>query len=82
MQICLQFSAGKSSDDLKNVEKKSVLRSRSRQSQNYLRPRAGNIFYISIFCSQFGGRKDEEKPPLRHISYGTTVIHSTVSGNI
>ena len=48
----------------------------------YLRPRAGNIFYINIYCSQFGGRKDEEKPPLRHISYGTTVIHSTVSGNI
>ena len=30
------------------------------------------IFLINIYCRQFGGCKDEEKPALRHISYGTT----------
>ena len=31
-----------------------VLRSRSRMSGNYLRPRAEIIFLIKIYCSQFG----------------------------
>ena len=57
----------------------AVLRSRNRNrsqwSRNYLRPGTGAgaeiIFLTNIYCSQFGGCKDEEKP---NISYGTTVI--------
>ena len=39
-----------------------------------MRPGAGAeiVFLINIYCSQFGGCWDEEKTPLRHISYGTT----------
>ena len=29
------------------------------------------IFLKNIYNSQFGGCQNEEKPPLRHISYGT-----------
>ena len=32
------------------------------------------ILLINIYCSQFGGCKDEEKPSLRLISNGTTGI--------
>ena len=52
---------------------------------NYLRPGAGAelIFLINIYCSQFGGCQDEEKPPLRQIYYGTTtVIVQFLRGNI
>ena len=54
----------------------SVLRSRSRWSRNYLRPGAGAeiIHLINISYSQFGGYYDKKKPPLRQISYSTTVL--------
>ena len=51
-----------------------MLRSQTRWSQYYSRPGAGAeiICLINIYCR---GGKDEEKPPLRHISYGTTFIN-------
>ena len=56
-----------------------MLRSRSwsRWSQNYLRVetwsrnRSRNYIFNKIYCNQFGGCLDEEKPPLRRMSYGT-----------
>ena len=33
--------------------------------------RSRNYILINIYCSQFGGCKDEENPPLRHVAYGT-----------
>ena len=57
-----------------------MLRSRSRWSLNYLRPGAGAgagaeiIFLIIISYSQIGGCYDEEKPPLRHLSFSTVLL--------
>ena len=53
-----------------------MLQSGSRWSRNYLGPGAGTgaetLLKKKIYSSQFGECSDEEKPPLRRISYGTT----------
>ena len=58
------------------IQSVPVLRSRSRWSRIYLKPGAGAniIFLINIYCSQFEGCQDEEKPPMSHISYGFIII--------
>ena len=47
-----------------------------------LEPEPKWSFLTNISYRQFGGCQDEEKPPLRHISYITTVIVQFLSGNI
>ena len=61
-----------------------MLRNQSRWSRNYLLPVTGTgaqiiyIYFKDIYCIQFGGCWDKEKPPLRRISEGTTYRYCNV----
>ena len=43
-------------------------------SRNLIPGAEAKIIFFNTYCGRFGGCKDEDKPPLDHISYDTTVI--------